>query len=89
MAQNGPTLPPIPTAPFVRQLAVGAATLPLSVFDVNDVNNAACPLNIGNAAFVANIGKSADFGIANPLNSNSVSHGHYPSAQFTYNVYLS
>ncbi len=89
MAENGPTLPPVPVAPYNRQLPVGAATLPLSVFDVNDVNNVACPLNAGNAAFVANFTKSADFGVANPLNANSVSHGTYPSAQNTYNVYLS
>ena len=89
MAENGPTLPPVPVAPYVRQFAVGAATLPLSVFDVNDVNNVACPLNAGNAEFVADIGKSADMGVANPLNANSVSHGNYPSAQYTYNVYLS
>jgi hypothetical protein len=89
MAQSGPTLPPVPVAPFVRQLPVGAATLPLSVFDVNDVNNVACPLNAGNAAFVANFTKSSDLGVASPLNANHVGNAHYPSAQNTYNVYLS
>ena len=87
MFQYGPKLPTTPVAPFVRQQAGHSATLPLSVFDVNDVDNVADPLNAGNVEFVKNFNHAADFSAANPRNVNSPEYGAFPGGP-TYNTYL-
>ncbi len=87
MYQYGPKLPPVPVAPFVRQQAGHSATLPLSVADIIDPDNVACPLNAGNTQFVKDFNKQADFSVASPRNPNSRFAGYVPGGP-VYNTYL-
>ena len=70
-----------------RQFIGCSATLPLTVAEVNDPTNVANSTNAGNAEFVKNLSKSADFGPANPRNPNSPNYGAFPGGP-VYNTYL-
>lgn len=71
----------------VSQRSGESATLPLSLSDIQDPNNAANPKNVGDTTFVQNLNPHADYGPNNPRNPNSPNYGAFP-ANPVYNTYM-